>query len=127
MASPDFPTKKELNAITRGEVAKRYKQYGCIPSDPEHPYIPKPVLIAKILKKVQEIKASKNRKGDGREEGGDEEGPVEAQDERDPDDTGDPPEGRPVPNQQSIGTVATVSQEPDGGSPSEDQIDGTER
>ena len=83
--------------------------------------------IAKILKKVEEIKASKNREGDGREEGGDEEGPVEAQDEKEPDDTGDPPEGRPVPNQQSIGTVATVSQETDGGSPSDDQIDGTER
>ena len=73
------------------------------------------------------MKANENRDGDGTEEGGEEEGPVEAQDGREPDDTSDPPEGRPVPNQQSMGAVATVLQGTDGGSPSEDHIDGTER
>ena len=127
MASRDFPTFEELDAIKRGEVVKIYKQYGCTPSETEYPYIAKLVLMAAILKKVEGMKANENRDGDRTEEGGEEEGPVEAQDGREPDDSSDPPEGRPVPNQQSMGAVATVSQGTDGGSSSEDQIDGTER
>ena len=125
MASPDFPTKEELDDLLWEGVAEIYNEYGL--GNPWKLRITKRVLIAEILKKAEEMKANKNGKGEGTEEGGDEEGPVEAQDEREPDDTSDPPEGCPVPNQQSMGTVATVSQEPDGGSPSEDQINGTER
>ena len=125
MASRNFPTKEELDEILWDGLAELYNEYGL--GNPLKPRrIKKSDLIDAILKKVEEMKAKENGKGEGTEEGGDKEGPVEAQDEREPNDTGDPPEGRPVPNQQSIGTVATVSQEPDGGSPSEDQIDGTE-
>ena len=126
MASRDFPTEEDLDDLLWGGVAEIYIEYGL--GNPRKPKrINKPVLIAAILKKVEEMKANENRKGDGREEGGEEEGPVEAQDGREPDDTSDPPEGCPLPNQQSMGAVATVSQGTDGGSSSEDQIDGTER
>ena len=126
MASRDFPTEEYLDDLLWGGVAEIYIEYGL--GNPRKPKrINKPVLIAAILKKVEEMKANENRDGDGTEEGGEEEGPVEAQDGREPDDTSDPPEGRPVPNQQSMGAVATVSQGTNGGSSSEDQIDGTER
>ena len=125
MASRNFLTKEKLDELLWEGVAELYNEYGLVnPLKPRR--IKKSDLIDAILKKVEEMKANENGKGEGTEEGGDKEGPVEAQDEREPDDTGDPPEGRPVPNQQSIGTVATVSQETDGGSPSEDQIDRTE-
>ena len=80
MESPDFPMKEELDDLLWEGVAEIYNEYGL--GNPWKPRINKPVLIDAILKKAEEMKANKNGKGEGTEEGGDKEGPVEAQDEK---------------------------------------------